>query len=556
MSANLAPINGADEFTMTPAPFASPWASGAVVPLVIFDSGVRSDPGVLDVAEDVHAGYTVPTFGDDFFDRVHYSWIRQDLGNVISQQTIALSVWNAFRRAERLNAFTPDNDEGIDVTGLPSLPTSFPALKEITITFGVGTDGPPTIDASFAFDWQTADATVYITGSRITAWSFVPDWTNGIVERMSWKTDVLQSYDMREQRRALRIAPRKTIEFEAFFTAAERRYAETLIWGWGARNWALPIWYDGQELSASLPLGSTSISIDTATRDYAAGSLAMLIGDAFNYETLEVESVSSGSITLARPTSVTWPAGTRVYPARTARMPDRATIPRWSGDASGLRVGFSLMEPVDYTASGGATTYRGYPVIDRRPNWVGGLSIDLQRKLAELDNLVGIQEFDDESGLPSSVQSVRWTLTSREELDAVRQLLYALRGRQGAGWMPTWTIDMIVTAAIDTSATAIDIEFMAYTNQINVATGRRDIRIELANGTVFHRRITGASQLSATTERLTIDTPLGQTVQPSEIAQVSFMALKRLDSDDVDIAYWTGSIAEVAVAMRSFQHDV
>lgn len=556
MSANLAPITGADEFTWVPASFASPWVSGALVPVSILDAGARSDPGVLDISEAVYAGYSVPTFGDDFFERVHYSWVRQDLGNVVSQQTITLSVWNAFRRAETLNSFTPANDEGVVVTGLPTLPISFPALKEITITFGVGTDGPPTVDASFAFDWQTVDATVYITGSRITAWTFVPDWTNGIIERLSWKTDVLQSYDMREQRRALRIAPRKTLEFEAFFTAAERRYAETLMWGWGARNWALPIWPEGQDLASSLPAGSTSISIDTTTRDYVAGSLAMILSDAFNFETIEVLSVSAGSIALARPTNTTWPAGTRVYPARTARMPDRVNIPRWSGDASGVRTSFDIIEPVDYTANAGATTYRSYPVIDRRPNWAGGFDIDMQRKLAELDNMVGLRLFEDESGLPASVQRMRWTLANRAELDAVRKMLYALRGRQGAGWVPTWSSDMIVTATIDSSATAIDIEFMAYTNQINVMTGRRDIRIELTNGTVFHRRIMSASQLSATTERLTIDTALGQTVSPSQIATVSFMALMRLESDDLDIAYWTGSIAEIAVVMRGFQHDL
>lgn len=558
MSANLSPIAGGGASSWVPASFASPWASGTLMVEqgAWIDDGVRSDPGLLAITENIYNGYTAPQFGDDFFERVHYSWISQDLGNVISDQTITLYVWNAFRRAERLNSFTPSNDEGVVVSGMPALPNAFASLHEIEITFAAGTTGPPTLDASFAFDWQTVDATVSITGSRITAWTFVPDWSNGLIERLSWKTDVLQSFDMREQRRALRIAPRKTFEFEVFFTGAERRYAESVIWGWGARAWALPIWPDGQELAAELPSGSSTINIDTTTRDYVAGSLVMILADAFNYETLEVLSVASSSITLARPTGRTWPTGTRVYPARTAHLPDRIELPRWSGDASGSRVSFDIVEPVDNTANGGVTTYRGYPVIDRRPNWVGGFGVEMQRKLAAIDNLTGVSFFDDESGIPASVQRVRWTLTSRAELEAVRQLIYAMRGRQGGGWMPTWSIDMIVNATIDASATAIDIDYMAYANQIITTTGRRDVRIELMDGTVFHRRITGATQLSATAERLSIDTALGQTVEPSQIAQVSFMALKRLSSDDVDVAYWTGSIAEVAVVMRSYQHDV
>jgi len=558
MSASLGPIAGADEWAFTAPTFASPWNTGVVAPdvSVLRNSGVRSDPGLLPVTELVYEGDLVPAFGEDFFDRVHYSWLSQDLGNVISLQTVTLSVWNAFRRSENFIAFTPTNDEGITVSGVPALPSSIPALRELTLTFEVDTQGPPTIDASYAFDWQTVDATVSITGSRITAWSFAPDWTNGIVERLQWQTDVLQSFDMREQRRALRIAPRKTFEFDAFFSGAERRYAEASIWGWGARVWALPIWPDGQELAASLPAGSTVISIDTTTRDFQAGGLAMILGDAFNFETLEIESVASDSITLPRPTARTWPAGTRVYPAREARLDASVSLPRWTGDAAGSRLTFRLVEPVDNAASGGATTYRGYAVLTREPNWIAEPSVELQRKLAEIDNLTGVRYFDDESGLPSPVQRMHWTLSSRSEIESVRQLLYALRGRQGAVWVPTWTNDLAVVATIDMSATAIDVDYCAYTKQYAVATGRRDIRIALASGAVLYRRITAASELSAATERLTIDTALGVTVQPSDIVTVSFISLMRLEADDIDIAYWTGSIAEVAPVMRGFQHDV
>jgi len=558
MSASLAPIAGADEWTYTLATFPATWNTGVIAPDVsgLRNVGARSDPGLLSVTELVYTGDLVPAFGEDFFDRVHYSWLAKDLGNVISLQTLTLSVWNAFRRSETLNAFTPDNDEGITVSGVPTLPSSIPALRELTITFEVDISGPPTIAASYAFDWETVDKTVTIAGSRITAWSFIPDWSNGIIERLQWQTDVLQSFDMREQRRAMRIAPRKTFEFDMFLSDAERRYAEASIWGWGARVWALPIWTDGQELSASLPAGSTSISIDTTTRDFKAGGLAMILGDAFNFETLEILSVASGSITLPRPTARTWPTGTRVYPAREARLDESVGLQRWTRDVSTSRITFRLVEPVDNTASGGVTTYRGYPLLTREPNWIAEPTIDLQRKLAQIDNLTGVRYFDDESGLPSQVQRMRWMLTSRTEIEEVRQLLYAMRGRQGAAWVPTWTNDLSIVSTVDLSGTAIDVAYCGYTKQIAASTGRRDIRIALANGTVLYRRITTSTELSSTTERLSIDTALGVTVQPSDVAMISYIALMRLDVDEVDIAYWKFDTAEVAPVMRGFQHDL
>ncbi|MFO0336118.1 MAG: hypothetical protein ACK53C_14085 [Pseudomonadota bacterium] len=395
-----------------------------------------------------------------------------------------------------------------------------------------------------------------ITGSRVIPWTFPPDWSSPVLERLEWKTDVLEAFDASEQRGSLRLAPRKRWEFEAFFEGRVRRYAEAASWGWGARVWALPVWPDGAQLGAQLNAGALSVPITTTLRDYVAGGLAVIYTDPFAYEVAEIASVAAGSLTLARATTSTWPATAWIYPARLARIADRVALPRWSGQASGGRFAFELVAPVDYTPATGATTYRGRPVLTERPNWIGGYDLELSRKLAELDAMTGARVYDDESGIPAGRQRMRWTLTSRAEQDAYRRLLYALRGRRGSMWVPTWTDDLVLVATIASGASNFDAEWSGYTRQLDGDTGRRDVRIELANGAILYRRITGAVEVSATVERLSVDTAFSFTIQPADVVQVSFLTLARLDSDAIELAHWTGDVSESSTTWRSMQHEL
>lgn len=523
----------------------------------VFDpGGAAVAPSFLAVPAQSLAGVALRSFGLDFFDRLHITTTLLDLGNVVGLQSRTITVWNAFRRVQTLADIAETGVVGITFTGGGVPPYDFPVLGEQTYTITVSPEGPPTVDATFVWDFAPHDLALHVVGSRVTAWSFEPDWSSPVVERLEWKTDLLQSFDGSEQRGALRLGPRASWEFESFFTGADRRRAETVMWGWGARVWALPIWTDGLDLGADLPLGSTEILLDTAGRDYSAGSLAMILADSDSFEVLEVDSVAADRIVLRRPTISAWPGGARVYPARIARLMDTVRIPRWDGSASGARVIFDATAPVDRTADDGTATHRGYPVLTTRPNWSGGFDVEFARKLALIDSMTGRIFVDDEAELPLATQRMRFLFATRAEVTAWRAMLYALRGRAGAAWIPTWEDDFRVVAPIANTATAIDVEATSYARQINLAPGRSDIRIELTDGTVFYRRITGASEASATVETLQIDAALGRTVSVADIVSVSFMALSRLDSDAVELSHWTGETAESAVAFRSFRHDV
>lgn len=522
--------------------------------LVATTGGTNNRP--IEIATAARTGVVAASYMDDYYHRVHVVPGVLELGNIASERVETIEVWNARFADNELEDLDAANADGMTLVGPADPPTTFKPLESRLYSLTVGLDGPPVADALYTFTFTLDTATLRVLSTRVVAWPWMPDWSTPVLERIEWATDVIQAHDGSEQRSALRLGPRKSYEFEAWFTGRDRRTAEASIYGWGAQVWALPIWPDGLDLAAPLPAGSTTIAIDTTGRDYVADGLAILTTDARHYETVEVLSATSSLVTFKRATLQDWPAGARIYPARAARLQDRAQLPRWDFDVSRMRVLFSVDEPVDYPAATGGTTYRGYPVLDRRPDWSPGLDLEMLRKLATLDPITGPVVVDDEADMPMLLQRCGFTLTSHAESDAFRRTLYRMRGRQVGAWVPTWQRDLVIVAPFLAAAVQIDIEHCAYTRQIAQGRGRRDIRIEMRDGAVFHRRIVSSEETSEDVERIAVDSALGRDVAPDDVLAVHFMMFARHESDAVELSHWTGDVCETVISYRGVRNDV
>lgn len=504
----------------------------------------------------VRAGSVANSYLQDYYFRVHVVPQVINLGNIASERIETVEVWNAQFVANELTSITEEGADGITLTGPVAPPTTYAPLESRLYSLRVGVDGAPAIDALHTFTFTLDTATLRTITNRVVPWTWQPNWETPVLERMEWVTDVLQAHDGSEQRISLRLGPRKSYEFATWFSGRDRRAAEAAIWGWGANVWALPIWPDGVDLPDGLAAGAISVSLDTEGRDFVAGSLAIVMTDANNSETAEVEAVTSTSVTFKRPLIRQWPAGARIYPARAARLQDSVQLPRWTGQVSDARVIFEVEGPVDGAAAAPATTYRGKPVLEARPEWSETPSVEMQRKLARLDPGIGARFFDDEAGMPMAAQRQGYTLVSKAEALVHRGYLYALNGRQAGMWVPTWTDDLVIVTDTLSESIEIEIENIGYTRLIAQSVNRRDIRIELTDGTVLYRRIIGSEELDADTERLALDASLGRLVRPEEVVQVSFMMYARLDSDAVEISHWTGDVADTVLVFKGVRHGV
>src|SRR5690606_6303156 len=120
---------------------------------------------------------------------------------------------------------------------------------------------------------------------------------------------------------------------------------------WGTRIWAVPFWPEIQLLSNGVDAGALEIPCDTTHLDFRDNGLALLRGEtSFHYEMVEVQSIAAGALTLKRPLQMSWPAGTRLYPARTARLSQVPELARKTDTLQTASVNFEVMEPSDWPA--------------------------------------------------------------------------------------------------------------------------------------------------------------------------------------------------------------
>ena len=390
-------------------------------------------------------------------------------------------------------------------------------------------------------------------------WTFPPNWGSSFKETLDWLTDVLQSPSGAEQRRALRLAPRRSFSFEVLVSRAERTRFDLWAHVLGAQPLALPIWTDAQYLGAPVAAGSSAIVASTAGYDFAAGGLAALASDELSaWAQVEVDQVSAGGLTLASPILHSWPASTRLLPVRKAMLKPLPEPVRLTDELARASVSFELLEPSSWPAQLPTTLYRGKPVLESRPDESNDLTLGYERLTQSLDNQVGIPRITDTSGYGFVLQQHAWALWGRDEHTAFRSLLYGLRGRQAAIWVPTHAADLV--AAGQVQGLTLQVQPCGYADIVNTGKarmGRQDIRIELVTGEALHRRITAAAT-EGTLEALALDQALPAGITASAITRISFMALCRLAEDSAEITHHTDAdgLAKATLKFRGVRSDL
>jgi len=376
------------------------------------------------------------------------------------------------------------------------------------------------------------------TASADVPWTVPPDWTNGVQELLASSTDVMQASGTAvTQHRALRSTPRRAFSFEVAADGQSRRTAEMLLAGHGG-TFQLPIWPDVQWLSAPLDAGVDLVPCVTAGYDFVAGGKALLFRAVNTWEIVTVAAIAGGHLGLAGVTGADYGPGDRLYPLRRALVRTGAEESLFNDDAGLRRLTFDIDEACEWPVLAG-TEYLGHIVLDVRPDETTDPTSSNSRLLQTVDYGISLPVVHDLPGIALRAQQSHWRLFGRDQHTWFRSLCYTLDGRRVPVWVSSFARDLLPVATIAGGSAAMTVEWAGYTLLCLGKPNRRDLRIELVDGTVFYRRITAAVE-SGNTEILTLDSSLSSdSISPWAIRAVSFMALCTSASDEVELDHAT-----------------
>lgn len=390
------------------------------------------------------------------------------------------------------------------------------------------------------------------------------NWNDDIVERLSWLTNVIVRRDGSEQRRQVRLHPRRMLEYSILRqTTLLQTRLDNFLWGASSRAMMVPIWTDGQRLSVAAASGADTITVDTVTYDYDTNGYVMLWRSPTEYEVVAISAVASGSLTLAEELENDWPANTTIIvPARLGRLTQQM---QGSQIAHGLR-SYKLVFEIDEASYStnritalSPTQYLStdtfeFPTLPPTTEASDDQDFSYEHTYGVIDLQTGAVALDTGArDKPYTLVPYAQKFRNRAQISEWWGFLDARQGRRVPVWVPSWEWDFVPT---DMDINVLTYQSNGYADLIDGAAGRKDIQIYYERkglvqekGTRIYRRITGAEDNGDGTEDISFSTVFLDAADYNKI-RVSFLRYCRLESDTAEMTWTTAGIASTKVTLR------
>lgn len=502
--------------------------------------------------------------GFDFWENIFLEPTRLDLGNVVSDVIDTVTLLNTFRRTNQsLDSLI--NNAGAGVTIAPPAPVPLKPFDSKTFTITVTTDGPPSINGTFDFITNLYTLTLIITGTRLIIFQYPPE--RAIREDLQWMTDIIRLADGSEQRHSVRASPRISVNYEVFSTSrSDVNNIRNLLIDSTSRVFGVPLWWFERLIIADVAALDTTVFLNvdaTLYADFRVGGLAMVYQeDEDGIRTLDVLGILAVNGPVSSPESIA-NSITFLTPIQNSYEADKATvIPVVAGllaqaisqttprvaKTTEFKLQFDLLDSDEAAAP---TLFESgiYPDLDDFsgiPTMVltdlnfmpgGSFNEKWQLELQRVDFRTGIfRQFTQELAARRSMP-FSWNSEDSQNEWQIRSLLYFLRGKWERLWVPTWRDDFVLNTNIGLNAPSIDVDNHGFAKFVTDQEPWRGLRIRKNDGSVSYHRITIATEIDATTERITISPVAPFATLLTEIVQIDLLLLMRQSKDVISLTH-------------------
>ena len=493
---------------------------------------------------------------NNLYYRILTNKIKFNFGIITGEKGEVFSLWNGYEHPITLTNIENVNASGVSVVPVNNqLPITFAPYRSVLLQMAVSTNGAATINGSFNFYFDNGDKVkIYVYGSRLVLLNVVPNWDSNFVETFEYNTDVLTSYNKKEQRRSLLSQPRRKVRYSALIQGEVLMQLRNKLHGWHNRAFMLPLWYQMGRLVSGGQIGSTVIEVAENKYDFVAGASICLWQDFNVNELFEIISVSGTTLTLNAPISNNFVAGAKVFPCMNVRMSEQHSIVNATNTVAHMEFELvadqaSLKLPMP--KQGIPTTYKGVEVLERKPNWASEVSDEFQASVSMVDYEYGIQQWFSKDSPSLATRKQTYVMRTYDEILWWKAFIHRQLGRLTSFYVPSWTTDLVKKGDYIAGSLFFDVRDDNLSTIVAASNDRKILRV-VANNQVYYLTIVAVVSANGLA-RIVLETPINANILEKQFTQISFMQRCRLASDEIEFNYITRDTVELSLNLQQIR---
>lgn len=378
---------------------------------------------------------------------------------------------------------------------------------------------------------------------------FPPNWSEGVEHQLSFKTDIFTSRSGKEQRRALRQTPRRTVSFSAMVVGPELVKFQRLMATKQNAEFQVPDWTRFIRTHGA-EQGATYFTVrETVPSWLVVGTTAMLL-DGETYVPVTVSSVSGFTVEVVDPISQAVGETAILRPVFLGLQESVSAVSNTSSVAS-IRV---TLDVKPGSLANNLNLYTpfltgGYEVFGFNWNWGESVSSDFAWPVEQVDFQRGVTANYRPVNFGTTTQKAT-VVRQSEQIDTVLRFVERQKGQRGQFWMPTGTSDMEMLSDIANGASTFTVAGSEVYEQFSADPVYAAVAIYTRDARKVFRKV-GSITLSGGNSVIHLISPVTFAIPTALVAKVSWMRAARMASDDQTVEFLTDNVAQLNVTTSS-----
>lgn len=386
----------------------------------------------------------------------------------------------------------------------------------------------------------------------------VHNWREAYTTTHEYKTDIIESENGNEQRRAVRNEPRRAIRLMDSITGENRLKFLSYLRKHQSKATIIPdILYKMKMFEPPEP-DSFAGSIVGAYPLWMKVGGDVILSEGYNMETRKITALpGNGVIIFAETSEHVWGGRTFIQPALFGRINDDLPIDQITNTVQEQIVTFEV-------TPGGApeTNFTNGEYVDWReifmlkPDWASGVEVGYQAPREDVDYGFGVVAYFDRIPYPRRQMRGDYIASTHAKAQAVIDLFNRCQGRLKELLIPTWEDD-IRFQFIFPGLAQIVVSGTDFADEFQDSTVYRRIMLRMKDGTYIHRAILDIVALPETNASvITLNEELDGdlTYNHDTVRGISWVLAARFATDKLEIEWLTSTACQYRLTFLTLEN--